>query len=225
MMNVRSGLKKIGRPSRKERETGQRCREILGVAERLFSRKGFFKTSMAEIAHDAEFSVGSLYQFFVSKDAIYVALMEEKFEEYLALVQGEVLAAKGVLEKVDALIATKVRFFEKHRSFFRIYVTEWGGGECSVKGALGANISTLRDDYLALITSTMSAGIRSRVLKKMDAQEMAHLFDGMMNAVIHRWIVSAGDESLAGKAEVIRDVFLGGVLRQTGARGGDGKVD
>ena len=213
-MNAGSAMKRTGRPSRKEREADQRRQEILGVAERLFSHKGFFKTSMAEIAHDAEFSVGSLYQFFASKDAIYVALMEEKFEEYLALVQDEVHAAKGVLEKVDALIATKVRFFEKHRTFFRIYVTEWGGSECSVKGALGEKISARREDYLALITSTLSAGIRSRALKKMDAREMAHLFDGMMNAIIHRWIVSAGDESLVGKADVIRDVFLGGVLRQ-----------
>ena len=63
-MNTSSGLKKVGRPSRKERETDQRRREILGVAERLFSHKGFFKTSIAEIAHDAEFSVGSLYQLF-----------------------------------------------------------------------------------------------------------------------------------------------------------------
>src|SRR3990172_3896730 len=104
----------MGRPSRKERELIQRRQEVLVVAERLFSQKGFFKTGMAEVAHGSEFAVGSLYQLFPSKDAIYVALMEEKFEEYLALVQGEVNAAKGVLEKVDALIATKVRFFEKH---------------------------------------------------------------------------------------------------------------
>jgi AcrR family transcriptional regulator len=70
-------------PKRKARELAQRKVEILTVAERLFARKGFFKTSMAEIAQEAEFSVGSLYQFFPSKEAVYVALMEEKFEEHL----------------------------------------------------------------------------------------------------------------------------------------------
>lgn len=198
-------------PRRKARELAQRKLEILTVAERLFARRGFFKTSMAEIAHEAEFSVGSLYQFFPSKDAVYVALMEDKFAEYLALVQREVAAARTAMDQLDALIATKFGFFEKHRNFFRIYVTEWGVGECSVKGALGQRISGLREAYLALLTKTMAAGIRRRVFKKLDAREMAQLFDGMMNAIIHQWIASAGEESLTAKNEAIREVFLRGV--------------
>ena len=204
----------MGRPNRKERELIQRRQEVLVVAERLFSQKGFFKTSMAEVAHDSEFAVGSLYQLFPSKDAVYVALMEEKFKEYLALVQREVAAAKGVLDKIEALIATKVGFFEKHRNFFRIYITEWGAGECSIKGALGENIASLRQEYLALITATMEAGVKRRLFKKLDAKELAHLFDGMMNAIIHQWIASAGDESLAAKAATISDTFLHGVLQE-----------
>jgi AcrR family transcriptional regulator len=198
-------------PRRKARELAQRKLEILAVAERLFARKGFFKTSMAEIAREAEFSVGSLYQFFPSKDAVYVALMEDKFAEYLALVQREVAAVKTAMDQLDALIATKFGFFEKHRNFFRIYVTEWGVGECSVKGALGERISGLREAYLALLTRTMAAGIRRRVFKKLDAREMAQLFDGMMNAIIHQWIASAGEESLTAKSDAIREVFLRGV--------------
>lgn len=199
-------------PRRKARELVQRKVEILTVAERLFARKGFFKTSMAEIAQEAEFSVGSLYQFFPSKEAVYVALMEEKFEEYLALVQREVAGAKTALDQLDALIATKVSFFEKHRNFFRIYVTEWGVGECSIKGVLGKRISSLREEYLALLARTMETGIRRRLFKKLDAREMAQLFDGMMNAIIHQWVASAGEESLVAKADAIRDVFLRGVL-------------
>lgn len=198
-------------PRRKARELAQRKLEILTVAERLFARKGFFKTSMAEIAHEAEFSVGSLYQFFPSKDAVYVALMEDKFAEYLALVQREVAAARTAMDQLDALVATKFGFFEKHRNFFRIYVTEWGVGECSVKGALGQRISGLREAYLALLTKTMATGVRRRVFKKLDAREMAQLFDGMMNAIIHQWIASAGEESLTAKNEAIREVFLRGV--------------
>lgn len=196
---------------RKTRELAQRKLEILTVAERLFARKGFFKTSMAEVAQEAEFSVGSLYQFFPSKEAVYVALMEEKFEEYLALVRREVGLAKTVPDQLDALIATKLGFFEKHRNFFRIYVTEWGVGECSIKGALGERISSLRGEYLALLTKTMRAGIRRGLFKKLDAEEMAHLFNGMMNAIIHPWIASAGEESLTAKATTLRDVFLRGV--------------
>ncbi len=205
-------------PRRKARERAQRKLEVLTVAERLFARKGFFKTGMAEIAHESEFAVGSLYQFFPSKEAIYVALMEEKFEEYMALVRNEVAAAEAVLDKVDALISTKAAFFEKHRNFFRIYVTEWSAGECSVKGVLGEKIASLREDYLSLISTIMEAGIRRRLFRKGDAREMARLVDGMMNAIIHEWMAGAGDESLTAKADMIRDVFLHGVSQHRGGR-------
>jgi hypothetical protein len=36
----------------------------------------------------------------------------------------------------------------------------------------------------------------------------------MMNAIIHQWIASAGDESLAAKAAMISDTFLHGVLQE-----------
>ena len=205
----------MGKPGRKEREVLQRRREILDSAERLFAQKGFFKTSMAEIAQESEFSVGSLYQFFKSKDEIYVALMEEKFEEYMALVNCEVDQAKGVFEKIEALVSSKLQFFEKHRDFFRIYATEWGGSECTVKGALGEKIMKHYETYLTLIGRIMQSGIKQGIFKKTDAREMAYLFNGMMNSVIHQWILSAGEESLVGKASLIKEVFLTGVLKKS----------
>lgn len=209
-------IQSLGKPSRKEREVLQRRREILDVAERLFALKGFFKTSMADIARESEFAVGSLYQFFRSKDAIYAALMEEKFEEYLSLVARELDLAEGVIGKMEALISAKLQFFEKHRGFFRIYVSEWGGPEWTMKSALGGKIWKQYETYLSLIIRLMQSGIRKGIFKKMDPREMAYLFNGMMNSVIRHWIMNEGKESLVGKAASIKEVFLAGVLRGKG---------
>ncbi len=55
------------RSQRKQREYDARREEILLAAERLFSKNGFFKTSMAEIAEAAQFAMGTVYRFFKSK--------------------------------------------------------------------------------------------------------------------------------------------------------------
>ncbi|HSG05642.1 MAG TPA: TetR/AcrR family transcriptional regulator, partial [Nitrospiria bacterium] len=83
------------RRGRKARENRQRRRDILSAAEGLFGKKGFYLTSMAEIAEASEFSVGSIYQFFKSKEEVYVALMEEKFEDFIGQVRTEVERAPG----------------------------------------------------------------------------------------------------------------------------------
>jgi AcrR family transcriptional regulator len=201
------------RLGRREREMRLRRGEILNAAERLFAKKGFFKTSMAEIAQEAEFAVGSLYQFFKSKDEIYVAIMEDKFEEYLRRLDQEVDRAKGVIERIETVISVTLQHFEEHRNFFRIYATEWGGSDCPVKGHLGEKIAKLVESHVASLARIMQAGIRQGLFKKMDSYELAYLFNGMMKSFIHQWIISPGEESLVGKAGTIKEIFLNGVSK------------
>jgi len=60
--------------SRKEREKEQRRNEIIVVAERLFLSQGFESTTMDQIANEAEFSKGTLYNYFISKDDLYLTI-------------------------------------------------------------------------------------------------------------------------------------------------------
>jgi AcrR family transcriptional regulator len=202
--------------NRKQREGLQRRGEILAAAERLFAEKGFFKTSMAEIAQESEFAVGSLYQFFGSKDEVYVALLEGKFEEFLDRLSQRLEEVKGPVEKIETMISMELEHFEEHRNFFRIFATEWGGADCSVKGPLGERITRHVETYLGLLAGVMQSGIRQGVFKRMDSYEMARLFSGMMRSIIHQWIVSGGEDRLAAKAGLIKEVFFDGVMTGKG---------
>lgn len=204
----------MGQPNRREREALKHRGEILEAAEHLFAKRGFFKTSMAEIAREAEFSVGSLYQFFESKDAIYVALLEEKFDNYIAMVRRDIGRANDVPGKIEAMIRAKLGFFEQNRDFFRIYVSEWGGSEWTMRSDLGKEVWKKYQAYLGLITKVIRAGVREGLFRKSNPREMAYLFTGMTNILIHQWILGPGRESLIDKAGLIQDVFLKGVTRR-----------
>ena len=51
-------------------------REILDVAEQLFVEHGYEGTSLEQIAAGCGYSVGSIYNFFTNKDALYSAALE-----------------------------------------------------------------------------------------------------------------------------------------------------
>jgi TetR/AcrR family transcriptional regulator len=212
------------KPTRKQRERLQHRRSILDSAEYLFAHKGFFKTSMAEIAGRAEFSVGSLYQYFKNKDAIYVGLVEEKLEEYFDMVHREVAMAHDIPHKIDALISVKLRFFEEHRDFFNIYVSEWGGSEWTARRALGSRVWGQYESYLSLMTRIMREGMRRGVFVPLNPRQLAYLFNGMMNSVILQWILRSRKESLTKQAPLIRKVFFSGVLRDSYGRGRSGRA-
>ncbi len=199
------------RTGRKARESLQRRREILDAAEHLFGKRGFFPTSMAEIARASEFSVGSLYQFFKSKEEVYVALMEEKFESFIGQVRAEVDRAPGPMEKIDALIGSKLQFFEKNRDFFKIYATELGGADCSVKGPPGQKLMGQFKGYIEIISSVIREGMENGMIRKADPDSLAYVLNGIMTALIRPWILGADKNSLTAQGDLIKGVFLQGV--------------
>jgi TetR/AcrR family transcriptional regulator, cholesterol catabolism regulator len=83
-----------GRPrkTQDERDDGNRRRELIKGAARLFRRKGFDATSTRDIAAAAGMQSGSPFYHFKSKQALLFAVMEEGMRSAIAQ-QAQALAA------------------------------------------------------------------------------------------------------------------------------------
>ena len=64
----------MGIQERKEREKERRRQQIIVAAKRVFSGKGFNKSTMEDIASEAELSPGTLYLYFKNKEELYASL-------------------------------------------------------------------------------------------------------------------------------------------------------
>jgi AcrR family transcriptional regulator len=64
----------MGIQERKEREKERRRQQIIVAAKRVFSSKGFSRSTMEDIAKEAELSPGTLYLYFKNKDELYASL-------------------------------------------------------------------------------------------------------------------------------------------------------
>ncbi len=68
--------------ARREKERKERIQGILGAAKKVFFSKGYMKTTMDEIALEAQVSKPTIYQYFKTKDELYSALMLPFLEEF-----------------------------------------------------------------------------------------------------------------------------------------------
>jgi AcrR family transcriptional regulator len=64
----------MGIQERKQRERERRYQQILIAAKKLFIAKGFTKTTMEDIANEAELSPGTIYLYFKNKNELYASL-------------------------------------------------------------------------------------------------------------------------------------------------------
>jgi AcrR family transcriptional regulator len=81
-----------------------RREEILGAAGRVFAKKGFAATKIADIAAEAGLSYGLLYHYFRSKEDVYAGLVDELVERSPLRAASAVDAASGPLERLRVLV-------------------------------------------------------------------------------------------------------------------------
>lgn len=84
---------------------------LVDATARILVREGFDKASTNRIAEVAGVSVGSLYQYFPSKEALVAAVIERHQQEIMQVVRGELgeVANQPIEQGVRTLVAAAVK--------------------------------------------------------------------------------------------------------------------
>ena len=83
--------------------SAERTAQIVEAAIAVFSRLGFHKARMDDIAREAGVSKGTLYWYFESKDAITKALLQHLFDREVQEMETALAAEGSVSERLLAL--------------------------------------------------------------------------------------------------------------------------
>jgi len=199
--------------SRKEREYLAHREEILSAASKVFASKGFFPTTMSDIAREAEFGTGTLYKYFKSKEELYFTLIDEKVEEINRLIKAELSQKKSAMERIKKVLGLQFEFIERNRDFFRIYISERNRFEWTVKDDLGKGIHEKMVTYIDILAEVMSQGIKEKEFKIMDPMDLAYALVGIVNSFVFEWLISHETYPLISKLDTVLEIFLGGVQR------------
>lgn len=151
---------------RKERERLQHKQEILNTALRLFSEQGFHNVSMQQIAEASEFSVGTLYNFFSSKEALFEELINSCGEKIVAALVAVMDAPGTEVERLTNFIRYACTLLEEHAQFIKLYVSELGSRsvKLSKKDAKGEFDAVLLNG----LEQILEDGIRKGLFRHVD---------------------------------------------------------
>jgi len=98
----------------KTQDTKQR---ILDVALRLFTKRGYFNTSVHDIQHEAQVSIGSIYHHFGNKEAIAKALFDSIEEKMYTAVISIMAEYNSSENRCKAIIIYLFDVTESHPEF------------------------------------------------------------------------------------------------------------
>lgn len=155
------------RRGRRERERALHRQEILAAAERVFARSGYGAATMAGIAGEAEFAVGTLYRFFASKEELFEQLLLEQVRALDAEIAEAIAASPDVRTALENVALADVRSKSRRRFFLAQFVAPSAGAFRMVGPDLPrVQVLVKRREarFLALVRRGVAAGELSAAL-------------------------------------------------------------
>lgn len=107
--------------SRKVREKLNRKNAIIDGAEEVFFNKGFYNSTMDDIARQAEFTKKTIYSYFNSKEEIYYEIMLRGYK-ILNSMNDEIFKKKmceDEIENIKIMGETYIEFAVKYEGYFK----------------------------------------------------------------------------------------------------------
>ena len=95
-------------------------RLILDTATRLFATRPFHEVRLDDVAAAAGLGKGTLYIYFASKEALYLALIREGFAEMVEHALRESSAAGCAWQRLRSIVRGLIAFGSKYPDLYRV---------------------------------------------------------------------------------------------------------
>lgn len=170
-------------PAKDEREQA-----FKRAALKVFSSKGYHKTTMAEIAMVAGFGKGTLYWYWKSKEELYFSLVQESHNEFMELVREAGEKRGSALEKLYWLGNEIVDLHYRHRDYtklsWKMRAEELETFSPEYVERLHLNNNEIRKKLEEII----SQGIEEGLLPPVDSYYLACMLLGLVEGMEIQWL-------------------------------------
>lgn len=166
----------------KRREQPLSQGQILDAAEAVFAEKGFYATTLREIADLAECSVGSVYNFFVGKEDLFAAVFHRRGEEFVPGMRALLTSDATPSEQLHDLAEFQVEFFRRHPRFGRLFLRASGPTQLLLAPNPDEAARARFAEAMALESDLFRRGQAAGELRDGDPEVLAQLFSGVVSA-------------------------------------------
>jgi AcrR family transcriptional regulator len=180
-----------------------RREEILAIACRLFSQKGYHGTTIRDISEACGILSGSLYAHINSKEDLLFELTNRGAEAFLKSLEPIVESKKAASQKLREAVRAHMHVIEENLEAATVFFHEWK----ALTGDRYVQIQEKRDRYERLWASILEEGIKTGEFKKLD-EKLARLLVLSVANWVYQWYRPEGRL----KADEIADRFVEMIL-------------
>lgn len=189
-------------PQRSRTEEAKEAKRqlLIRAAIEVFSQKGFHETKMQDIADFAAVGKGTLYEYFETKEDLFLAVYDSWIDEYEADMLRQSERPLDPVSKASALIDTTVEFYEKHADHAAILLEFWAHAIRSQNPHFLNRIREMKSRLAELGGKVAKELIKLKLFVDVDIESFTKLELAMSDGVFLQWV-------LDGKSYSLKDAY------------------
>ncbi len=197
-----------------EKLSSEKRTEILVAAMKLFSEKGFERTTVDEIAAQANVGKGTIYLYFENKERIFIAIIEDGLAEFYRLIEESINSANNYMQGIYNIINVQLQFIENHKDFYQIFIKERFSLNLGEYKKPSDYIKEVHQKLQQMTTNYLQKCIDSGLLRQLDPKELYWALSGITAHFAFNWLMESQSGSLLEKSNIIKEIFLYGAGNQ-----------
>ena len=181
---------------------------ILRAAIKVFARKGYFNSKVADIASEAKIADGTVYLYFKSKEEILHSIFNRMMTEFISEGKKEVAEIEEADKKIKRIAELHLEKLGSDRDIAIVFQVQLRGSTKFMREFSAAGFA----QYLDIIKSAFEEGQKQGIFRKdVNATVCAKILYGGLDEMVTNWILSKKKYDLAPLANEVLKVFFGGV--------------
>ena len=209
----------MGIQERRERERETRRNQIMSAAKRIFSSKGFNRSTMEDIASDAELSPGTLYLYFKNKEELYASLTVEALQTLTKRL--EEVNEKKDLNPEEKLMALTESLYESYEAdpltFINMFHLQSSITLKNLSPELMSTIKKLSGSTLGACARVFEEGVNEGLFIDNHPVALADIFWGLFSGIVlweeSKRIIDYDKDYLKKTLEIAFRIFARGIKK------------
>lgn len=137
-------------------QNGHKRDSILTAAQKVFARRGYHDARTSEIAREAGVAEGTLYNYFSSREDIFLSLFDDRWLSFTERVRARTASLDDPSDKLKAIFAAAMKLFITNKPLAQIFLLETSPSSVFMNSRVALRLA----DFLDLIEEILVEGKR-----------------------------------------------------------------
>lgn len=185
--------------------------KIIKAGLRVFAKKGYFKTTIDDIAKEVGIAKGTVYLYFKDKSSLYISTIEEHLDGAISFLTEIKMEKMSSTDKLLKIADEWFNYMLKHKSSFPMFTMENINLSRKIMKAIKPLVPKHISEMTDLIAQIIEDGIEHKEFRKVNPRAAAlHFLNTIRTAFFANFFIP----EVSGKKDAVLEIFFNGLIER-----------